>query len=57
MRHLYTEEEIEGLAERRIDRLDERLMSNQLTQAEYEAAMQRLNEEIEQLYRKTGFNV
>lgn len=57
MRHLYTEEEIEGLAERRIDRLDERLMSNQLTQAEYDAAMQRLNEEIEQLYRKAGFNV
>ena len=57
MRHLYTEEEIEGLAERRIDRLDERLMSNQLTQAEYDAAMQCLNEEIEQLYRKAGFNV
>jgi hypothetical protein len=57
MRHLYTEEEIEGLAERRIDRLDERLMSNQLTQAEYDEAMQRLNEEIEQLYRKAGFNV
>jgi hypothetical protein len=57
MRHLYTEEEIEGLAERRIDRLDEKLMSNQLTQAEYDAAMQRLNKEIEQLYRKAGFNV
>jgi hypothetical protein len=37
MRHLHTEEEIEGLAERRIDRLDEKLMSNQLTQADEDA--------------------
>lgn len=54
MRHLYTEEEIEGLAERRMDRLDEQLMTDRLTQEQYDAKVSELNAEIEELYRKTG---
>ena len=57
MRHLYTEEEIEGLAERRMDRLDEQLMTDRLTQEQYDAQVRELNAEIEELYRKAGFNI
>lgn len=54
MKHLYTEEEIEGLAERRMDRLDEQLMTNRLTQEQYEDRVRALNAEIEELYRKAN---
>lgn len=57
MKHLYAEEEIEGLAERRIDRLDEQLMTDRLTQEQYDAQVRELNAEIEELYRKAGFNM
>ena len=57
MRHLYTEEEIESLAERRMDRLDEQLMTDRLTQEQYDAQVRELNAEIEKLYRHAGFNV
>lgn len=56
MRHLYTEEEIEGLAERRMDRLDEQLMTDRLTQEQYDAQVRELNAEMEELYRKAGFS-
>ena len=55
MRHLYIEEELEGLAERRMDHLDELLMSNELTQSEYDQEVRKLNDEIEALYTKYGF--
>ena len=57
MKHLYAEEEIEGLAERRMDRLDEQLMTDRLTQEQYDAQVRELNAEIEKLYRHAGFNV
>ena len=57
MRQLYTEEEIEGTAERRMDRLDEQLMTDRLTQEQYDAQVRELNAEIAELYRKAGFNV
>lgn len=55
MRHLYTEEEIEGIAERRIDRLDEKLMTDRITQAEYDQAMKQLCEELDEMYRNAKF--
>ena len=56
MRHLHAEEEIENLAERRMDRLDEQLMTDCLTQGQYDAQVRELNAKIEELYRKAGFN-
>ena len=57
MKHLYAEEEIESLAERRMDRLDEQLITDRLTQEQYDAQVRELNAEIEELYRKAGFNI
>lgn len=54
MRHRYTEEEIEGLAERRMDCLDEQLMTDRLTQEQYDDRVRELNAEIEELYRKAN---
>jgi hypothetical protein len=39
-----TEEQIERIAERKMDRLDARLMSGELSQAQYDAEVKALNQ-------------
>jgi len=55
MRNLFAEEEIESWFERRMDRLDEKLISDQYTQEQYDEAVKKLSEEADELYRKAGF--
>ncbi len=46
-----TEEEIERVIERKMDALDARFMMRTMTQAEYDAAVRRLNEWTDVKYR------
>lgn len=57
MRNLFAEQEIECWFERRMDRLDKKLMSDEYTQVQYDEAVKKLSEEADELYRKAGFVV
>ncbi|HUY05049.1 MAG TPA: hypothetical protein VMV33_17365 [Rhodocyclaceae bacterium] len=47
-----TEEQIERLAERQMDRLDQRLIEGELTQPQYDAAVRQMNRDLNALARK-----
>jgi uncharacterized coiled-coil protein SlyX len=46
-----TEEQIERLAERKMDVLDRRYIEREMTEAEYQAAVMELNRWVERQYR------